>query len=70
MDKQTATQNRFQAYYLDYLLNYQSIGSYAAAHGLTYETAKHRIATGGRVHLAHTETAHSDTLAATGLAFF
>jgi len=67
---QTATQNRFQAYYLDYLLNYQSIGSYAAAHGLTYETAKHRIAIGERVHLAHTETTHSDILAATGLAFF
>jgi len=67
---QTAAQNRFQAYYIDYLLNYDSIGSYAAAHGLTYETAKHRINTGERVHLAHTESATCDTLAATGLAFF
>mgnify|MGYP000031567523 CR=1 FL=1 len=70
MDKQTAAQDRFQAYYIDYLLNYDSIGSYAAAHGLTYETAKHRIKTGERVHLAHTECATRDTLAATGLAFF
>jgi hypothetical protein len=51
-------------------LNYDSIGSYAAAHGLTYETAKHRIRTGERVHLSLTECATCDTLAATGLAFF
>ena len=70
MDKQTATQNRFQAYYIDYLLNYDSIGSYAAAHKLTYETAKHRIKTGERVHVSLTANAACDTLAATGLAFF
>jgi hypothetical protein len=69
MDTSRETQ-RFQAYYIDYLLNYESIGSYAAAHGLTYETAQHRIKTGERVHLAHTESATCDTLAATGLAFF
>jgi hypothetical protein len=46
---QTAAHKRFQAYYIDYLLNYDSIGSYAASHGLTYETAKHRIKTGERV---------------------
>ena len=61
---------RFQAYYLDYLLNYDSIGSYAASHGLTYDTAKHRIDTGERVHLALTESVTCDTLVATGLAFF
>ena len=67
---QTAAEERFQAYYIDYLLNYDSIGSYAAAHGLTYETAKHRIKTGERAHVALTATATGDTLAATGLAFF
>lgn len=61
---------RFQAYYLDYLLNYDSIGSYAASHGLTYDTAKHRIDTGERVHLALTESVTCDTMVATGLAFF
>ena len=70
MDKQTATHKRFQAYYIDYLLNYDSIGSYAAAHGLTYETAKHRIKTGERAHLSQTVTTSCNTLAATGLAFF
>ena len=70
MDKQTATQERFQAYYLDYLLHFDSIGSYAAAKGLTYETAKHRIRTGERVHVSLTASAACDTLAATGLAFF
>ena len=52
MDKQTAAHKRFQAYYMDYLLNYDSIGSYAASHKLTYETAKHRIKTGERVQLS------------------
>jgi len=61
---------RFQAYYIDYLLNYDSIGSYAASHKLTYETAKHRIKTGERVHVSLTANAACDTLAATGLAFF
>jgi len=70
MDKQTATQKRFQAYYLDYLLNFDSIGSYAASHKLTYETAKHRIKTGERVHLSLVEGVTCDTLAVTGLAFF
>jgi len=69
MDTSRETQ-RFQAYYLDYLLNYQSIGSYAASHGLTYETAKHRIKMGERVHLSLVEGVTCDTLAATGLAFF
>jgi hypothetical protein len=68
---QTATQSdnlkRFQGYYLDYLLRFDSIGSYAAAHGLTYETAKHRIDTGEK---AHDQLVTSSTLAATGLAFF
>ena len=68
MDTSRETQ-RFQAYYLDYLLNYASIGSYAASHGLTYDTAKHRIKTGERVHLALTESVTCDTMAATGLAF-
>ena len=67
---QTAAHKRFQAYYIDYLLNYDSIGSYAAAHKLTYETAKYRIETGERVHLSQTVTTSCDTLAATGLAFF
>ena len=53
MDTSRETQ-RFQAYYIDYLLNYDSIGSYAASHGLTYETAKYRIETGERVHLSQT----------------
>ena len=70
MDKQTTTQERFQAYYLEYLLNFDSIGSYAVAKGLTYETAKHRIKTGERVHVSLTANAACDTLAATGLAFF
>ena len=70
MNTQKDTQNRFQAYYLDYLLNYQSIGSYAAAKGLTYETAEHRIKTGEKVHVELTASAYCDTLAATGLAFF
>ena len=70
MDKQTAAQNRFQAYYIDYLLNFDSIGSYAAAKDLTYETAKHRIKTGERVHLSLVEGVTCDTLAVTGLAFF
>ena len=50
MDKQTATEKRFQAYHIDYLVNYLSIGSYAAAKGLTYETAKHRLQTAEKVH--------------------
>lgn len=67
MDKQTATLERFQSYYLDYLLRFDSIGSYAAAYGLTYETAKQRIETAEKV---HTSLVTSDTLAATGLACF
>lgn len=47
---QTTTLKRFQAYHIDYLANYQSIGSYAAAKGLTYETAKHRLQTAEKVH--------------------
>tara|TARA_R110002012_G_C11182829_1_gene557327 strand:- start:256 stop:435 length:180 start_codon:yes stop_codon:yes gene_type:complete len=35
---------RFIGYYIDYLANYDSIGSYAAAHKLTYKTAKYRLA--------------------------
>jgi hypothetical protein len=67
---QTAAHKRFQAYYIDYLLNYDSIGSYAAAHKLTYETAQHRIKTGERVHLSLTEGVTCGTLTAAGLAFF
>ena len=78
MDKQTASDGyqtathtdnlkRFQGYYLDYLLRFDSIGSYAAAYGLTYETAKHRIETAKK---AHNQLVTSSTLAATGLAFF
>jgi hypothetical protein len=70
MDKQTATQNRFQAYYIDYLLNHGTVASYAAAHGLTYETAKQRLDAGRTVYEALTVQTYNDTLAATGLAFF
>jgi hypothetical protein len=58
---------RFQGYYLDYLIRFDSIGSYAAAYGLTYETAKHRLETAEKVHVS---LVTSDTLAATGLACF
>ena len=71
MDKDTTTHSdnlkRFQGYYLDYLLRFDSIGSYAAAYGLTYETAQHRIETAKK---AHDQLVTSSTLAATGLAFF
>ena len=51
MDNNKATTlKRFQAYHVDYLLNYQSVGSYAAAKGLTYETAEHRLQTAEKVH--------------------
>jgi len=63
-------QERFQAYYIDYLLNHGTIASYAAAHGLTYETAKQRIDAGRKVYESMTAQTYSDTLAATGLAFF
>ena len=63
-------QARFQAYYIDYLLNHGTIASYAAAHGLTYDTAKQRLDTARKAYEAITAQNHSDTLAATGLAFF
>tara|TARA_R110002050_G_scaffold193814_1_gene328859 strand:+ start:205 stop:429 length:225 start_codon:yes stop_codon:yes gene_type:complete len=72
MDKETATPShkRFQGYYLDYLVRFDSIGSYAASYGLTHETAKHRIKLGEQI---HNETAAratlNDAMAATGLAF-
>jgi|TARA_R110000744_G_C18884229_1_gene507092 hypothetical protein len=71
MDKETATptHKRFQGYYLDYLIRFYSIGSYAAAYGLTYGTAEHRIKLGEQI---HNETAAratlKDAMAATGLA--
>ena len=69
--KTTETQqDRFQSYYIDYLLNHGTIASYAAANGLTYETAKHRLDIGRKVYESMTEQTYSDTLAATGLAFF
>jgi len=64
---QTATTKCFQGYYLDYLLRFDSIGSYAAAYGLTYETAKQRLETAEKV---HNSLVTSDILAATGLACF
>ena len=39
-----ARRQRFIGYYIDYLANYDSVGSYAAAYGLTYKTAKYRLA--------------------------
>jgi hypothetical protein len=63
-------QERFQAYYIDYLLNHGTVASYAAAHGLTYETAKKRLDAGRTVYEALTVQTYNDTLAATGLAFF
>ena len=69
--KTTETQqDRFQSYYIDYLLNHGTIASYAATHGLTYETAKQRLDTGRKIYEAMTSQTYSDTLAATGLAFF
>jgi len=50
MDKHATTLKRFQAYHIDYLVNYLSIGSYAAAKGITYETAKHRLQTAEKAH--------------------
>tara|TARA_B100000497_G_C7670587_1_gene404701 strand:+ start:1775 stop:1987 length:213 start_codon:yes stop_codon:yes gene_type:complete len=63
-------QERFQSYYIDYLLNHGTIASYASAHGLTYETAKQRLDVARKAYEAITEQTYSDTLAATGLAFF
>ena len=63
-------QERFQAYYIDYLLNHGTVASYASAHGLTYTTAKARLDTGRKAYEAVTAQTYSDTLAATGLAFF
>jgi len=70
MNTTESHQDRFQAYYIDYLLNHSTVASYAAAHGLTYETAKHRLDTGRKVYESMTAQAHNDALAATGLAFF
>tara|TARA_R110002073_G_scaffold32788_1_gene99043 strand:- start:406 stop:663 length:258 start_codon:yes stop_codon:yes gene_type:complete len=70
----TPSRDRFQCYYLDYMIRFDSIGSYAAAYGLTYGTAEHRIKLGERIHNENTARAHlrrahlSDTMAATGLA--
>ena len=69
--KETSTfsRERFQCYYLDYMIRFDSIGSYAAAYGLTYGTAKHRIKLGERIHNETTARSHlSDAMAATGLA--
>ena len=70
MKNTESPQERFQSYYLDYLLNHGTIASYAAAQGLTYETAKQRLDTGRKVYESMTEQTFGDTLAATGLAFF
>ena len=70
MKTQQDTQERFQAYYIDYLLNHGTIASYAATHGLTHETAQQRLDTGRKAYEAITAQTYSDTLAATGLAFF
>lgn len=63
-------QERFQSYYIDYLLNHGTVASYAAAHGLTYDTAKQRLAIGRKVYESVAVQTNRDTLAATGLAFF
>lgn len=71
MDKETATptHKRFQGYYLDYLIRFYSIGSYAAAYGLTYETAEHRIKLGEQIYNETAAKEHlKDAMAATGLA--
>ena len=70
MKTQQDTQERFQAYYIDYLLNHGTVASYAAAHGLTYKTAKRRLDAARKAFAHATEQTYSDTLAATGLAFF
>ena len=70
MNNTESHQERFQSYYIDYLLNHGTIASYAAAHGLTYETAKQRLDTARKAYESITEQTYSDTLAATGLAFF
>ena len=65
----TPSRDRFQCYYLDYMIRFDSIGSYAAAYGLTYGTAEHRIKLGERIHNENTARSHlSDAMAATGLA--
>lgn len=70
MNTTETQQDRFQAYYIDYLLNHGTVASYATAHGLTYETAKQRLDAGRKVYESMTEQTYQDTLAATGLAFF
>jgi hypothetical protein len=70
MNTTETQQDRFQAYYIDYLLNHGTVASYAAAHGLTYETARQRLDAGRKVYESMTEQTYQDTLAATGLAFF
>ena len=50
---------RFVRYFIDYLANYESIGSYAAAYGLTYKTAKYRLALAEKLYNETTTTTNA-----------
>ena len=40
---------RFLSYYVDYLVKFDTVAQYATHHGLTQQTAKHRIAIGEKL---------------------
>ena len=48
-NKSQQSRQKFVDYYVDYLINYESIGSYAAHYELTYKTAKYRLQLGEQV---------------------
>ena len=40
---------RFLSYYVDYLVKFDTVAQYATHHGLTQQTAKHRLAIGEKL---------------------
>jgi hypothetical protein len=64
------TSQRLLADYVEFLTDYDTIGSFAKAHGLTHRAAVNRLDAGMVIYRERLQNAHIDTLAATGIGSF
>jgi hypothetical protein len=66
----THKEQRLLAHYVEFLLDHDSIKSYATAHGLTDKQATEQLNAGMLIYHQRQQQAHNDTLGASGLATF
>ena len=66
----THKEQRLLAHYVEFLLDHDSIKSYATAHGLTDKQATEQLNAGMLIYHQRQQQAHNDTLGVSGIATF